>query len=264
MQVTFDHLVHLTASPREAKAAFAQMGFHAVQGGIHHDWGTYNCLCYFRDLRYIEWIGFMDLNKAKKSDNRLIQQIVTDSAQGAGFSQIAFRTNDIHAIMNHISEKGLTPIGPFAGNRQREDGTVLSWSMLFIRDESHRTYRYPFFIQWGQQDSIRKQEMKQLMQHHHGQPTLSYIGIQADHLDESVQKYCHLFDISSSLVRYHADRFGSYAEIPAGHIKMRFYESAKLSSGRALYINRPFLCGITGMPQNQTILLEQAIYDFSV
>lgn len=78
MVITFDHLVHFTINPEEAKASFEKLGFLAVNGGQHLDWGTYNSLSYFQHLRYIEWIGFKDFEKAVQSDNILIQQIVKD------------------------------------------------------------------------------------------------------------------------------------------------------------------------------------------
>jgi hypothetical protein len=265
MNITFDHVVHFTKSPEEAKAAFQLIGFHAINGGKHSSWGTYNCLNYFTGLRYIEWIAFTDFKKAKASDNILIQQIVMDSYKEEGFSQLAFRADDIAAVIAHIETKGLKPIGPFAGSRKREDGKVLSWSMLFINDEQDHTCRYPFFIQWGDPEEIRTKEMASLMQHSIGIPSLSYIGMSVSHLGESLQKYCHLFDVPSQSVTQSNDEFGTYSELPIGNIAIRLYEAKSLTApiDNAL-INRPFLCGITGMPENKVVHIKNGIYHFSV
>lgn len=265
MNITFDHLVHFTKSPEEAKTAFQLIGFHAIDGGKHPSWGTYNCLNYFTGLRYIEWIGFTDFEKAKTSDNVLIQQIVIDSHKEEGFSQLAFRTNDMDAVINPIQAKGRKPIGPFAGSRKREDGKVLSWSMLFIEEEQDDTCRYPFFIQWGAPEEIRTKEMVSLMQHSIRIPSLSYIGMNVSHLDESLQKYCHLFGVPPQSVTQSNDEFGAYSELPIGNLAIRLYEAKRLTApiDDAL-INRPFLCGISGMAENKTVHIKNGIYHFSV
>lgn len=150
MLVKFDHLVHFTNRPEEARNDFQAIGFKTIQGGNHPNWGTYNCLSYFPDLRYIEWIGIKDLEVAKTSDNILIQQIVHDSlTKGEGFSQLAFRTNDIIALQGSLNEKGFQTIGPFPGSRKKADGTTISWSMLFIKEEPASDLRYPFFHSMG-------------------------------------------------------------------------------------------------------------------
>ncbi|BDG41935.1 VOC family protein [Saccharococcus caldoxylosilyticus] len=265
MDIMFDHIVHFTKNPEEAKTAFQLIGFHAINGGKHLSWGTYNCLNYFTGLRYIEWIGFTDFDKAKTSDNVLIQQIVADSHKGEGFSQLAFRTDDIDAVIAHIQAKGLKPIGPFSGSRTREDGKVLSWSMLFIKDEQDGTCRYPFFIQWGEPEEVRTKEMAPLMQHRIGIPSLSYIGMNVSNLDESLQKYCRLFDVPRQSVTESSDEFGTYSELVIGNIAVRFYEAKSLAiSIDSALINRPFLCGITGMPENKVIHIKNGIYHFSV
>jgi Glyoxalase-like domain len=265
MNVTFDHIVHFTKKPEEAKTAFQLIGFHAINGGNHPSWGTYNCLNYFTGLRYIEWIGFMDFDKAKTSDNVLIQQIVADSYKGEGFSQLAFRTDDIGAVIDRIEAKGLKPIGPFSGSRKREDGKVLSWSMLFIEDKQDDTCRYPFFIQWGEPEEARAKEMAPLMQHAVGTPSLSYIGMSVSRLDESLQKYCHLFDVPRQSIMESNDEFGAYFELAIGNIAIRLYEAKSLISAiESSLINRPFLCGITGMPENKTVHIKNGVYQFTV
>lgn len=264
MNVTFDHIVHYTEKPEEVKTAFQLIGFHAINGGNHPSWGTYNCLNYFTGLRYIEWIGIADFDKAKTSDNVLIQQIIADSHKGEGFSQLAFRTDDIDAAISRIQTKGLKPIGPFSGSRKREDGKTISWSMLFIHDEQDDTCRYPFFIQWGEPEEARANEMTPLMQHSIGTPSLSHIGMNASDLDKSLQKYCHLFDIPRQAVTESSDEFGAYSEFPIGNIAIRLYEEKSLTAAvNSALINRPFLCGITGMPENKIVHIKNAVYHFS-
>jgi len=261
MNISFDHLVHFTENPEEAKTAFQFIGFRAINGGQHPFWGTYNCLNYFNHLMYIEWIGINNLDIAKQSENILIQQIVQDQITGDGFSQIAFRTDNILTIKQEIKKKGLTPIGPFEGSRKREDGKELSWSMLFVKDESKDECRFPFFIQWGESDAVRTKQMEPLMNHNIGSPSLSYVGLLDSKENGSIQKYLKLFQLSSNHVKENVDNHGTFQEIQIGGIALRFYNHSHHS---LLQLNKPFLCGITGMKENKVITLKGGVYEFSI
>lgn len=260
MNISFDHLVHFTESPEEAKTAFQLLGFQAINGGQHPFWGTYNCLNYFQELRYIEWIGVNNLDIAKQSENILIQQIVEDQMNGEGFSQVAFRTNDIFAIKRSIEEKGMTPIGPFNGSRKRDDGKEIHWSMLFVKDEGKDECRYPFFIQWGENDEVRTQEMKSLMIHNIGSPSLDFIGFFDSKENNSINKFIKLFQISSDQIIENFDKHGSYQEIKIGGVGVRFYNQIYHSS---LQPFKPFICGISGMKENRVVTIKGGIYEFS-
>ncbi|WP_411844576.1 VOC family protein [Schinkia azotoformans] len=261
VNVKFDHLVHFTSNPKETQAAFQKLGFNTIKGGNHTNWGTRNCLCYFHNLGYIEWIGFTDFEIAKTSDNILIQQIVNDSAFGEGFSTMAFRTNDISALQKELRQKDYETIGPFDGNRIREDGSILSWSMLFLKEKSDDQVRYPFFIQWGHADDIRKTEMKALWQHKNGEPSISYISFAVQNVQKTILQYCRLFDIDQNASRNGHDEFGDFTEIPISNISIRLYRKA-LESSALIGSNRPLCCGIAGVTDEKesTINVQGAIY----
>jgi hypothetical protein len=195
MNITFDHIVHFTQQPEKAMQAFQEQGFKAFKGGNHPNWGTHNCLCYFNNLAYIEWIGIKDLEVASQSDNLLIQQIYSDSTSvGEGFTQLAFRTNQIDELANLLKNKQYNVIGPVAGSRKRDDGTTLTWSMLFIKDD----FRYPFFIQWGQPDEIREKTMAEWMKHPVGPTSMSTIHLSSPDPGTALKKFAHLFDQSEA------------------------------------------------------------------
>lgn len=261
MNVKFDHLVHFTNNPEHAQATFNELGFKTIKGGNHTNWGTHNSLGYFYNLGYIEWIGFTDFEIAKSSDNVLIQQIVTDSSFGEGFSTMAFRTNDISALQKQLQQKGFETIGPFDGNRKREDGTILSWSMLFLKEKVDDGLRYPFFIQWGQPDEIRKNEMSGLWQHSNRDPFISYISFAVENVLKAVQQYCGLFDLDQEVYTNGIDEFGEYTVIPLSNISIRFYKNTSDSS-TLIESHRPFYCGISGVSTEQeaTIKFQGAIY----
>lgn len=263
MNVKFDHLVHFTNNPEKAQTLFKDFGFTTIKGGSHRNWGTHNSLCYFHNLGYIEWIGFTDFEIAKASDNVLIQQIVNDSEFGEGFSQIAFRTYNMTALNTALIEKGFETIGPFDGNRKKEDGTILTWSMLFIKETADNPVRYPFFIQWGQPDDVRKYEMKEIMQHQNCVPSLSYIGFIVQNVQAAIAQYSQLFDLDSRAVVENEDEFGSYTEIALNNVLLRFYHPNEENKKYQQH-NRPFLSGILGIHDEnvKTITIHGGTYQF--
>lgn len=244
MNVKFDHLVHLTNNPEAVQETFETYGFTTIKGGHHTNWGTHNSLCYFNNLGYIEWIGFIDLDVAKGSDNVLIQQIFEDANCEEGFSQLAFRTNDMAGVQASLHQRGFETIGPVAGNRKKADGTMLNWSMLFIKEKTEEPFRYPFFIEWGQSDEIRKTDMNEIMKHDNGAPSISYISYIVDNVEETVSKYCKLFELNSSACKREVDEWGAFIEIALVNLSLRFYQSL---NGSPIKPYRPFLCGIAGV-----------------
>jgi len=137
--------------------------------------------------------------------------------------------------------------------------------MLFISDEQDDTCRYPFFIQWGESDEARTKTMAPLMQHSVGHPSLSYIGVSASNIDKSLEKYCYMFDVTAESIKQNFDEFGTYSEFSLGNISIRLYAANNLQvESNSDLINRPFLCGITGMPETRTIQLKNGIYQFSL
>lgn len=257
MNLKFDHLVHLTKSPEEAKKTFTSLGFQAFKGGHHLKWGTYNYLCFFPELRYIEWIGFHDIFIAKSSINPLIQQIVKDSENGEGFSQIAFRTNNIKTLQHILEKKGFETIGPFDGSRMKEDGKPLRWSMLFLKEENN-DIRYPFFIEWGEKDDTRKNQLATFMHHQNGTPSLSYIGYFVNNAKETIQKYATILGCDVTSVQEKVDRFGSYLDLSIDNFSLRFYEHKKENVE-----NKPIICGITGIPEEKSVQVHGGIYLFT-
>ncbi|KAA0546954.1 VOC family protein [Bacillus sp. BGMRC 2118] len=236
MSLKFDHLVHFSTSLSTVAEKFSSLGFHAVKGGSHPSWGTYNSLCYFSGLRYIEWIGIQNLSIASTSDNLLIQQLVEDSFKGEGFSQIAFRTDNIDNLAIRLSAQGFNTIGPVQGSRMKEDGTLLKWSMLFINDQQ---YRFPFFIQWGQPDMERNLQLGPMTIHENGTPTLSYIGYAVKDAPSFASNFCRIIESK----RLHI--YQTYSEIHIEDFAIRFYEKEGT--------HRPILVGITGVLEDNIV-----------
>ncbi|MFB6465561.1 VOC family protein [Cytobacillus sp. Hz8] len=193
MNLCLDHIVHYVKEPELAQKSFSERGFTTVKGGRHLNWGTYNSLCYFSNGCYIEWIGLDHQEVAKKSDNLFIQQVYEDSRIGEGFSQLAFRTEDIQGLAARLKEKGFEVIGPVPGCRRREDGSLLEWSMLFIaqnRDEC----RLPFFIQWGEPEQERQKQFQLLTKHKAGNAIIDAIYFSVNDSNKCANQWLSLFD----------------------------------------------------------------------
>lgn len=145
--VAIDHIVVVSEDPkRDAKAYGEQFGMEIQAGGKHTQWGTYNYLGYLENDSYLEWIAVYDLELAKKSDNPLIQQIVKAvEKKEYGTLTYALRTEDMDDLKANFDEQKVPYLGPFPGARKKEDGSALSWRMLFPTEEEN----IPFFIEWG-------------------------------------------------------------------------------------------------------------------
>ncbi|MGO0063407.1 VOC family protein [Brevibacillus fluminis] len=158
MGFAFDHIVHLVNDPLQAAADLRAQGFHALEGGRHTHWGTYNSLCYF-DLGYIEFLGVYDrtLTEAEQ-ENLLVRDCALRLPQQEGFVRVAIRTDDIAQTAEMLKKRGLHVSGPFPGSRVRPDGKRLSWSMLFA-SHHESSLRLPFFIQWGEGDEERRADL---------------------------------------------------------------------------------------------------------
>ncbi|WP_102275423.1 VOC family protein [Cytobacillus massiliigabonensis] len=160
MKLALDHIVHfIQQHPNVAVEEWVRHGFHAVMGGSHEKWGTYNSLLYVGDA-YIEYLAIENAEIAAKSNNPLISQLIKDLTIGEGIGQICFRTNNMLDLKVELENKGCETYPIFNGSRKRQDGSTIRWKMLFIKNSS--SLPYPFFIEWEQEDSVRMKELKEL------------------------------------------------------------------------------------------------------
>lgn len=162
MSLSFDHLVIFLKKPEEALQTLSQIGIHAIHGGHHEKWGTYNTLSYF-GLSYIEFLGIEDLSIAEKQENnRLITEIVEQlSKKGQeGPAKIAVRTRGMQQLAARLKAEGYTVYGPYPGERVRADGQIIKWSLLFLENEPNEL-TMPFFIEWEKSDEERLVELKE-------------------------------------------------------------------------------------------------------
>ncbi|MFD1361993.1 VOC family protein [Lentibacillus salinarum] len=147
--LAIDHIVIAAKDPEQAAKDFGQKhGATVTEGGQHANWGTYNNLAYFRNDCYIEWLGIFDEANAARSDNPLIHLLFRKLAEGQeGPIQLALRTGQMDEVVANLDKRSAPYTGPIPGSRERPDGSLFQWRMLFPQAKGEVL---PFLIEWGE------------------------------------------------------------------------------------------------------------------
>ena len=122
-------------------------------GGRHPGLGTHNAIIRF-GLEYIELISICDRDEAKESGQSgkvLVDALRTRDDFPAGF---AIATSDIETDAERLRQGGFEATGPFAMQRLRPDGKLLSWRLLVLGGVMW-CRPWPFLIQWDAPDEER-------------------------------------------------------------------------------------------------------------
>ncbi|QUG43266.1 VOC family protein [Psychrobacillus sp. INOP01] len=151
-----DHIVHsVTKKPIEVAEDWTDKGIHAVVGGQHTQWGTYNALLYTK-TSYIEWLAAEYEEIAKNANHPLINLMLHDlKTSGAGFNTICIRTTTIDDLSKQLEEQGIKTSGVLHAERKTTSGLVRKWKMLFVIEEISDALPLPFFIEWEESDEDR-------------------------------------------------------------------------------------------------------------
>ena len=151
-----DHIVHsVKKEPLEVVRDWIEKEVHAVVGGQHTLWGTYNALLYTK-TSYIEWLAVEHEEVAKKAKHPLIDLMLHDlNTTGAGFNTICIRTTTIDNLYNQLEERGIKTSGVLHAERKTTSGLVRKWKMLFVNEEINNALPFPFFIEWEESDELR-------------------------------------------------------------------------------------------------------------
>lgn len=151
-----DHIVHsVKKEPREVAGEWIEKGIHAVVGGQHTQWGTYNALLYTK-TSYIEWLAAEYEEVAKNANHPLINLMLHDlKMSGAGFNTICIRTATIDDLSKQLEEQGIKTSGVLHAKRKTTTGLVRKWKMLFVKEEISDALPSPFFIEWEESDVDR-------------------------------------------------------------------------------------------------------------
>ncbi|NHM29395.1 VOC family protein [Neobacillus terrae] len=241
MDIELDHLVNfLKKDPEQAVSDWEAFGLKAIPGGNHQDWGTCNSLMYL-GLSYIEFLSINSEVTAAKSDNPLIMQLTKDIAAYEGLGQICFRTTNINSVKTELEKKGYSVSPIYKGERNRNDGMVIRWKMLFIQTESRLPY--PFFIEWEKNNDERWLDFKKMGVWNNWQERASVEEIHyvVNNSKGAAKDWGRLFE---SHVKEEEENGINKCTIRAGNIKLIFFETdrdKKLDSILKRKGERPFL-----------------------
>ncbi|MFJ7972228.1 VOC family protein [Psychrobacillus sp. NPDC096389] len=155
-----DHIVHhVTKTPSQVATDWKEKGLHAVIGGQHTNWGTYNALLYTK-TSYIEWLALEHKEIAESANHPLIDLMLHDLKTAPGFGTICIRTTSIDELYKQLEAKGIETSGVLHAERKTTSGLVRKWKMLFVKEEISDALPTPFFIEWEENDQDRYQALQ--------------------------------------------------------------------------------------------------------
>lgn len=160
VKMKLDHVVYFTKkTPLEVVWEQKELGWHAVMGGSHEQWGTYNALMYVNNA-YVEWLALEDEQVAKSSHNPLIQLYLQDRKHGEGWGTICLSVEGIEAFNEQLLQQGYETSDVLRANRKTTSGEVKKWKMLFIEQQPSDALPYPFFIEWEVAEAERLESLR--------------------------------------------------------------------------------------------------------
>src|SRR5919198_1156915 len=147
MITRLDHVVIGVRDLDQAIQTYQQLGFEVRPGGRHTGRGTHNALIRF-GLDYIELLAVYDESELASTGDRGLFMI--DYLRDRPGALLGFAL----ASDNLEDERAYAPGPPFAMQRARPDGHVLTWRLLMPGQHTWRR-PWPFLIQWDTPDDQR-------------------------------------------------------------------------------------------------------------
>ena len=144
-----DHLVFAAPDLSEGiRIISRQLGAEPAPGGAHPQWGTRNALLSLGPATYLEVIG----PDPEASTEGLPAAFQIDRIDRPRLVTWAARSNDLEGAVEHAARQGLRLGAVAGGQRQRPDGSRLSWRLtdpLTVTGDG----LVPFLIDWGETEN---------------------------------------------------------------------------------------------------------------
>ena len=153
MITRFDHVVIGVRDLDVATQCYRQLGFDVRPGGHHTGLGTHNAIIRF-GLDYIELLSIYDEAEAKASKLGGQALLAFLHEREGGLLGYALAATSIEQVSEHFRETELLMREPFAMQRLRPDGRLLTWRLLIPGGVGWRR-PWPFLIQWDALDEQR-------------------------------------------------------------------------------------------------------------
>ncbi|MBO0602079.1 VOC family protein [Sporosarcina sp. E16_3] len=155
-----DHVVYFTnKEPLKIVVEQQASGRHAVVGGRHEQWGTYNALLYTKNA-YIEWLSVEKMEIAQQVDHPLTKLLLHDLERGGGWGTICLSVDNIEKFNGEVENKGFRTSGVLDAERRTADGQLRKWKMLFVDQSVSNELPYPFFIEWEETEETRLEKLR--------------------------------------------------------------------------------------------------------
>ena len=152
MIVRFDHAVIAVPDIDTAIEVYTALGFEVAAGGRHPSIGTRNAIVRF-GLDYLELLAVEDADQARARGS-FGAELAAFLEQSMGLVGFVFASSRLEDEADGLADIGLAAEGPFAMERERPDGHILTWRLV-IPGSSPWRKPWPFLIEWGTPDADR-------------------------------------------------------------------------------------------------------------
>lgn len=149
MPFKLDHVIVHVENLDAGIEAYRQRGYNAFYGGVHASGTTHNALICFADGSYIELLALTG-NPPREAGGIDFSTFVQGKPEGVvGW---AVGSSDLDADVQRLRAQGAAVNEPTPGQRQRADGVMLQWRMvwlaaklplLILQDVTPRNLRVP-------------------------------------------------------------------------------------------------------------------------
>jgi catechol 2,3-dioxygenase-like lactoylglutathione lyase family enzyme len=153
MVTRFDHVVIGVRDLDMATRRYRQLGFDVRPGGRHTGMGTHNAVIRF-GLDYIELLSVYDEAEARASKLGRQKLLNFLREREGGLLGYALAITDIEHEAERFRGMEFPEEEPFAMQRLRPDGRLLTWRLLIPGGVCWRR-PWPFLIQWDAPDEQR-------------------------------------------------------------------------------------------------------------
>lgn len=191
--LNFDHLIHYVDHLNQFH--YPGQLLKLEPGGKHHRYGTFNRLTYLND-NYIELLDVEQpdkLAKEVKSEEGRVSfaaKIIQDYF-AEGFKGICLRTTSIEETAQRLCDKNVDTIGPIRMHRENKKGEQIDWQLLYIADPDYLV-KPPFFIQWNETETERKERFAR---HQQSQFVIEKLVIASEKRAVTVKKWQLWYDM---------------------------------------------------------------------
>jgi hypothetical protein len=181
----FDHAVIAVQKLDIAIAQYEALGFEVSLGGKHTGRGTRNAIVRFGP-DYLELLEVLDRSMARDS-NAHGPELVDFLERGhSGLVGFGMASDDLDDEARGLKANGIAVEGPYAMERRRPDGKVLTWRLVVPNGRPWFQY-WPFLIQWDLLEQSAQEGRR--IDHPNGAIGVTATRIHARDLSEAARFY---------------------------------------------------------------------------